>query len=223
VAGADMTGHREVLQRISQSHLDPAPSPERHEPADTAAASTSLLAFVSLSRVASGDATVADVLALGSRLIGDVVPGVTGAWFLQEANGDRLVAIEAFGPSAPAVRGSAVVVGDRLTGWVAANRQPIINSPANLDLGPRVEAMEPALRTCMSLPLLQGDALVAVLSLYSPETDAFDEATGRLIQMVAPHLAAAIHAAVAGAASAAEPKPAAEKPAGGPLRLVATR
>jgi putative nucleotidyltransferase with HDIG domain len=223
VAGADMTEHREVLQRISQSHLEPAPSPERHEPADTAAAPTSLLAFVSLSRVASGDASVADVLALGSRLIGDVVPGATGAWYLPEAVGDHVVAVEAFGPAAHAVRGAAVVVGDRLTGWVAANRQPIVNSPANLDLGPRIETVQPPLRMCMSVPLLKGDALVAVLSLYSPETDAFDEATGRLIQMVAPHLAAAIHAAVAGAASAAEPKPASEKSAGGPLRLVATR
>jgi GAF domain-containing protein len=138
-------------------------------------------------------------------------------------NSDRVVAVEAFGPSALAVRGAAVVVGDRLTGWVAANRQPIFNSPANLDLGPRVETVEPPLRACMSVPLLNGDSLVAVLSLYSPDADTFDEAKGRLIQMVAPHLAAAIHAAAAGAASSADPRPAADKSPAGPLRLVATR
>jgi putative nucleotidyltransferase with HDIG domain len=223
VAGADTTEHREVLQRITQSRLDTPSSADRHEAPDGASASTSLLAFVSLSRVASGDASIADVLALGSRLIGDVVPGATGAWFLPEANSDHIVAAEAFGPSAHVVRGVAVVIGDRLTGWVAANRQPIVSSPANLDLGPRVEAAEPALRTCMSVPLLKGDSLVAVLSLYSPETDVFDEAKSRLIQMVAPHLATAIHAAVARAASAAEPKPAVEKSAAGPLRLIVTR
>jgi putative nucleotidyltransferase with HDIG domain len=227
VAGADMTEHREVLQRITQSHQEAPPSPERHETMpEGSAAPTSLLAFVSLSRVAAGDAGVADVLALGSRLIGDVVPGATGAWFLPEPNSDRIVAAEAFGPSAHAVRGAAMVIGDRLTGWVAANRQPIVSSPANLDLGPRVETAEPALRTCMSVPLLKGDSLVAVLSLYSPETDAFDEAKSRLIQMVAPHLAVAIHAAAtaaAGAASSAEPRSGGEKAAAASLRLVATR
>ena len=50
-------------------------------PEVSANAPSSLLAFVSLSRVASGDASVADVLALGSRLLADVVPGATGAWY----------------------------------------------------------------------------------------------------------------------------------------------
>jgi putative nucleotidyltransferase with HDIG domain len=222
VAGADMTEHREVLQRITQSHLEKPSSPERHEAvADGASAPTSLLAFVSLSRIASGDASIADVLALGSRLVGDVVPGATGAWFLPEPQTDRVVAAEAFGPSAHAVRGAAVVIGDRLTGWVAANRQPIVNSPANLDLGPRVDTVEPPLRACMSVPLVLGDSLVAVLSLYSAEPDAFDEGKARLIQMIAPHLAAAIDASAPVPASATEPKPADK--AGGPLRLVATR
>jgi putative nucleotidyltransferase with HDIG domain len=223
VAGADMTEHREVLQRITQSHHDTAPAADRHDAAsDDAPASISLLAFVSLSRVASGEATVADVLALGSRLVGDVMPGATGAWFFPEPGADRVVAIDAFGPAAHGVRGCAVGVGDRLTGWVAANRQPIVNSAANLDLGPRVEASEPPLRTCLSIPLLNGDALVAVLSLYSPESDAFDEVTSRLIQMVAPHLAASIHSATTRAAAADFPTPA-DKASVQPLRLVSTR
>ena len=65
----------------------------------------SLLAFVSLSRLASGEGSLTDVLALGSQLLGDVVPGATGAWFIPDPARDRLVVAEAFGPAAHALRG----------------------------------------------------------------------------------------------------------------------
>ena len=45
------------------------------------------------------------------------------------------------------------------------------------------------------MPLIAGQTLVAVLSLYAPGRDAFTEDLGRLVQMVAPHIAAALHAA----------------------------
>src|SRR5262249_6952592 len=56
VADADATEHHEVLQRISQSHQEPVSPPER--PPDVQADQTApaaLLAFVSLSRVATGE------------------------------------------------------------------------------------------------------------------------------------------------------------------------
>ena len=78
-----VAGH-EVLQRIHQSrHEIDAP---REPIADVdGAAPTNLLAFVSLARVVAGEAGVADVLALGSALLADVMPGSTGAWFLPDA------------------------------------------------------------------------------------------------------------------------------------------
>ena len=194
VAGADAPGHREVMQRLTKSRNDAGAGREL-APELPASAPGSLLAFVSLSRIASGDATVADVLALGSRLLADVVPGATGAWFIPDAGRDRLVAVDAFGPAATSLRGVAVDVGERLTGWVAANRQCIVNSDAALDLGAKADAA--SLQSCMSVPLLMGDSLVGVLSLYAPSANAFGDDSGRMIQMVVPHIAAAIHAATA--------------------------
>ena len=49
---------------------------------------------------------------------------------------------------------------------------------------------EPAsLQSCLSVPLLMGESLVGVLSLYAPSANAFVDDCGRLIQMVAPHIA----------------------------------
>src|SRR4030095_12397086 len=98
--------------------------------------------------------------------------------------------------------GVHVGMGERLTGWVAAQRQPIVNSDAALDIGDRGDAVSPALKTGMSVRIIAGDALVAVLSLYASSADTFDEDRGRLIQMVAPHIAGAIQAATARASSA---------------------
>jgi len=215
VAGSETTEHREVLQKITQSRQPDLPPVA--EAARETAASAGVLAFVSLARVASGDARIADVLALCSQLVVDMTPGITGAWYIPSAARDVLVAVDAFGPAAGALRGGAIAMGERLTGWVAAQRQPIVNSDAALDLGARAEGPLAAAQYCVSVPLVCGDALVAVLTLYGAE--AFRDDTGRLLQMIAPHVATCI----AAAAAAPAPSDKAAGPASGALRLVAVR
>jgi putative nucleotidyltransferase with HDIG domain len=221
IAATETTEQREVMQRIAQSRNDVAAEPP-HDGADTAP--SSLFVFVSLSRVVAGQGGLEDVLALSSKLISDVIPGASGAWYLPEAGLDRLVAADAFGPAAAALRGASMDIGDRLTGWVAASRQPIVNSDAALDLGVRAHVVNAPLRCCMSIPLTVGTSLVAVLSLYAEEHDAFTGDQRRLVQMVAPHLASAIQTARdAVAATANVPAERAAAVGGRELRLVSTR
>ena len=97
---------------------------------------------------------------------------------------------------------------------MAAHRQPIVNSDPALDLGPRAP-FAPALLSCLSVPLVSGESLAGVLTLYSSQPKAFTEDQGRLVQMIAPHVATAVSRArrlevLAPAAVA-------------PLRLVANR
>ena len=214
------TEQRDVMQRITQSRYEVDTAELPSDVGDSAP--TSLLAFVSLSRLVAGEGGLEDVLALSSKLITDVVPGSSGAWYMPEAGSDRLVALEAFGPAAAALRGTSVDVGARLTGWVAASRQPIINSDATLDLGPRANAVTPPLRGCMSIPIAVGPSLVAVLSLYADSPDAFTADQRRLVQMVAPHLAGAIQSA-SQAAAQQQTAPGDRAAGGRELRLVSTR
>ena len=152
VTKADAPEHREVLQRVSasasRSDVEPAANP-------TEAIAADLLAFVSLARVASGDAGASDVLALSSNLMQNLAPGATGVWYLFDEAQDRLVAADAYGPAASILRNGTVALGDRLTGWVAATHQPIIGSDAALDLGSRAAMATPALTRCVSVPLLK--------------------------------------------------------------------
>jgi len=222
VASHDAAETTEVMQRIAQSKHE-APVVEAPAAPSTFAASSNLLACVSLARVAGGEGSLADVLALSSKLVNDILPEATGAWFVPDQARDQLVVADAFGPAATVLAGFSVDVGDRLTGWVAASRQPILNSDASLDLGGRQEGHEPRLLTCMSVPLVAGEALVGVLSLYSAEAEGFNDDRGRLIQMIAPHLATAMSAAARNAAAKGAPAVVEKAQPAAPLRLVSAR
>ena len=135
VASHDAAETTEVLQRIAQSqHEAPAPVVEAPAVPSTFAASSNLLACVSLARVAGGEGSVADVLALSSTWSTTSCRRRPGRWFVPDPSRDQLVVADAFGPAAAILAGFSVDVGERLTGWVAASRQPILNSDAALDL-----------------------------------------------------------------------------------------
>lgn len=73
-----------------------------------------------------------------------------------------------------ALLGLRVRPGERVTGWVAANRQTISNSDATLDLGQAALVVEPRPRSAVSTPVLglQSD-FQGVLTAYSPVADVF--------------------------------------------------
>jgi putative nucleotidyltransferase with HDIG domain len=193
IAEPDEPGRAEVLQQINRS-LQGDPTPElAAAPRPAVGAAEEVLAFVSLARLTEGSGSSADVLALSTSLLRNIAPGASGAWFVVSDSGEHLSVAEAFGPAAPAVRKLGMRVGEKLTGWVASNRQAIVNSDASLDLGARAAELTPPLGSCLSVPLVAGHTLVAVLTMYAPGRDAFTEDFGRLVQMVAPHIAAALH------------------------------
>ena len=183
---------REVLRRISATRREEEPLPVVAPP--PAAMTHDLLAFVSLARISSGEHSLLDALGLASTLVGGIMPGVTGAWYVPDESTDRLVVSDTFGPHAAALAGRSVDMGERLTGWVAARRQPILDSDVALDLGVHGPA---ALRRCMSVPLTVGDATIAVLTLYTENEGDFSGDRARLVQVVAPHLAATVQSALA--------------------------
>jgi putative nucleotidyltransferase with HDIG domain len=205
----DITETPQQREVLSQIRTAPRDVPAAHGPAiaspagdgsrphttgssGSPAASDEVLAFVSLARLATGDVTQSDILALATNLVRRIVPAATGAWFLKNDAGDRLVAASAFGPAADAVRGVAIQVGDRLTGWVAVNRQAIVNSDAALDLAERALRASPPLVCCLSVPLASGGTVAGVLTLYASERGAFSEDAGRLLEMVGPQIAEAL-------------------------------
>jgi GGDEF domain-containing protein len=87
-------------------------------------------------------------------------------------------------------------MGQRLSGWVAANRQTILNSDPMLDLGEVARALKPALRSCLSAVLSADSELVGVLTVYSTHRNAFDEDHRRIVEVICRQVSQTIKQAV---------------------------
>jgi putative nucleotidyltransferase with HDIG domain len=210
----ETAAEREVMQQITQSAV--AARPHQHDLSVTpVAASDDVLAFVSLARLVSGDPSVADVLALSSNLMMGIAPNVTIAWYILDEISQRLVLMDAAGAAAQHVRGTTIRIGEGLSGWVAAQRQVIVNSEAALDLGDRARSARPALESALSVPLVAGETLIGTVTLYSSSHSAFTEDQSRLMQIIAPHIAQALRTARRGEVNLKSPT----VPAGSSLEL----
>ena len=164
-------------------------------PADSGV-SDGLLAVTSLSRAVSGGARVADVGALMWMVVRQVLPCEAMAVFLPDERADQVTVRYAAGADAPALRTVSRATGTGIAGWVAVNRRPAINAEPSLDFGAGGADVAPGLRSCLSLPLVEGTTLVAVLAVYRDRPSAFSEDDVRLVELLAPRLASSLAEAV---------------------------
>jgi putative nucleotidyltransferase with HDIG domain len=217
------TQHHEALAHISRAaapsgvHASP-PTMQIDARAD---APDDLLALVSLARVVTADSSFADVLTLAGAQLRRVLPLATCVIYLLDDAGEVLVAEHASGPLGAVLRGTSMRVSQKLTGWVAANRTTIVNSDAGLDLA---GIAADARRSALSTPLLDGDTLVGVLTFYGDGPNAFSDEQGRMLQMVAPHIARMLSVCRSAAVRTAPPAARVLTMPGQPeLRAVASR
>lgn len=154
-----------------------------------------LLAVSSLSRALDGTARLSDVGALVWVLLRQIIPCDALALFLLDDNHDHVVVRYAAGAHAHALRGVTRPTSSGVAGWVAVNRTPVVNAEPILDLGFRAGS-HPALRSSVVVPLVESDAVIAVLSLYSKDLLAFTDDHVRVLELLAPRLASSLVDAV---------------------------
>jgi putative nucleotidyltransferase with HDIG domain len=159
---------------------------------EIAASSDEMLTLFELARSLTASMGVQDGTELIAKHLRRLVPSSACVFYLYDVDRDELIAAHASGENATHLKGLRIPMGQRLSGWVAANRQTIRNSDPVLDLGESARAMHPRPRSCLSTPLLSGTTLVGVLSLYSSNKDAYSEEHERIIEVVARQVSAAI-------------------------------
>lgn len=160
------------------------PAPATETPAPINEGPESLRSLAHLARVMSGKPSAADLSSLIWSNIRHLVPNASCAFFVNDAAAGCVRVAFVAGEAAPLLQGLEMKLGDRLTGWVAENLQPITNSEAKLDLGLEAELF--GLKRCMALPLSVDGQLTGVLSLYNAEP--FREEQAQTLQFVMPHL-----------------------------------
>jgi diguanylate cyclase (GGDEF)-like protein len=154
-----------------------------------------MLTLYELARGLTGQMQLPDIADVISKHLRRIVPALVSVFFVYKSDQDELEAAHASGDSSGVFSGLRIPLGHRITGWVAANRQTILNSDPVLDLGDVARSSRPRLRSCLSTPLIQDGKLVGVLSLYSSARDAFSENHRRIAEAVAKQVAPTIKSA----------------------------
>jgi GAF domain-containing protein len=137
----------------------------------------------------SGDATLSDVGALTWMMLRQVVPCASIALFLRDAKRDVLVVKYAAGAHASTLRGTNKSLGSGIAGWAATTGRFVLSADPALDLGSDTANLMPPLQSSLTMPLSSEGTVVAVLSLYASEPNAFSDDHARLLDLLAPKLA----------------------------------
>ena len=151
---------------------------------EIAASSDEMLTLFELARSLSTTMGTQDATDLIAKHLRRLVPSSACVFYMYNEDTDELVASYASGENASLIKGLRVPRGQRLCGWVAANRSTIRNSDPVLDLGESARAMTPRPRSSLSTPLIAGDTLLGVLSLYSSNKDAYSEEHERILEVI---------------------------------------
>lgn len=177
---------KEGLSAITRSATPKSEASNRQVRLDEIKASTGeMLVLYELARRLSGRISFSDAADIIAKHLRQLVPASTCVFFVYDERADDLVVRNASGQHASHFTDLRIPRGQRLSGWVAANRLSVLNSDPVLDLGDTARAMRPPLRSCLSTPLTSGNDLVGVLTVYSTMRDAFTENHQRILEAIA--------------------------------------
>jgi len=126
-----------------------------------------------------------------------VVGALRGIALVREPDSDRLRLVAVSGYDAESVEALdqrlRLRLGKGLAGWVAAQRQPaLVDDVTKDEHWMPVSGLDDWVRSALSVPLLSGDELVGVLSIYSDREAFFNDEHRRLAESAAATVAVAI-------------------------------
>jgi diguanylate cyclase (GGDEF)-like protein len=188
-------GGLSAITRGTSTSGEPDSSPDSRLN-EISASTEEMLALYQLAQGLTAHLDVADAAELIAKHLRRVVPASTAVFYIYDSATDELYVAHAAGDGASHFSGIRIPRGQRLTGWVAANRQSILNSDPVLDLGDVARSLRPPLKSCLSAPLLASDSLVGVLTVYSPHRQAFSEDHRRVLEVIGAQVSQTIRRAV---------------------------
>jgi hypothetical protein len=118
-----------------------------------------------------------------------VLPVSALALYRPRPDTNELAVVAACGTGATAFEGMVVPIAERISGWVFANGQSVLNSDATLELGPVARTFQAPLRYVAAVPITDGQ-IVGVLAVFG--TDPFDKDHRRLLENASTHFVSSL-------------------------------
>lgn len=129
--------------------------------------------------------SVASALQVTAQCLRQLTPATVYALFQYDGAADVLTCHAAVGDEQRLLDGLTIKLGERVTGWSAANRRTSVNSNASLDLAQIAGFFTPPLKSTISTPIAEGERLIGVLTGYSLREEAFNESHRYTFEQVA--------------------------------------
>ena len=182
------TSDHESVRSIAGSQ-GPAPHFESPRLDEIAASADEMPTLYELARATAGNVSPADAADTIANHLRRLIPFSLCVFYEYDAFRDELEASHTVGDGRSSVHGLRIPLGQRLSGWVAANRRTICNSDPTLDFGDAARSQAVRLRSCISTPLILGEHLTGVMTLYATETNAFNDDHRRIVELIAKQVA----------------------------------
>jgi putative nucleotidyltransferase with HDIG domain len=155
----------------------PAAPPQSTEPTSLAHIRTNAFESAILEQHARDLAKAGSITSsvqVTAQCLRQITPATVYALFEYDATADHLTCRHSAGDERRLIDGLTIKLGERVTGWSAANLRASVNSDASLDLAQIASFFSPPLRSTICAPLVQGDRVVGVLTAYSSTANAFN-------------------------------------------------
>src|SRR5262249_36268124 len=112
-----------------------------------------------------------------------LVPAVSLALYFPKHESNDILVVASSGAGSSSILDLKVPIGDRISGWVYAHGQPVLNSDAALELGPVSKSLSVPLRYAAGVPIFDGNNVIAVAMVFASEP--FERDHRRLLENAA--------------------------------------
>jgi diguanylate cyclase (GGDEF)-like protein/putative nucleotidyltransferase with HDIG domain len=161
---------------------------------DIALAHREIYALYEIAQAMGTSLGVSDTMGLISAKLSNLVPFSCTALFVYDEGHEVLRCRFATGTDAEIIQQVAVPNGEGLTGWVARNRQPVVNARPSADFeAAGLNAVSSTLQSALVCPLLFNGRFIGTLSVYHVEPDFYRDDHRRLLDRVSEQAAAVIN------------------------------
>jgi len=117
--------------------------------------------------------SIEEAFGIAAQCLRQLTPAVVCALYSYDSSTDSLICRRAVGDPNRLLDGFTIRMGERVTGWSAANQRPSVNSHASLDLANMAGFFEPPLLSVLCTPMVHDGVVAGVLTAYSNLQNAF--------------------------------------------------
>lgn len=148
-------------------------------------------ALFEISRSMGRSLSVPETLSQVASKIQTLIPFKTCSFYLLSAEYDRVLSCHASGEHADLLKGHEIRIGDGVSGWVAAQNQPLFNVSPAPDFKDHV-FLSSEYKGCLVVPLAIEQNVMGVITLYSEDPAPYDSEQLSLMGVISHYATVAI-------------------------------